>query len=72
MQAAMPGPEVLLLRGLEGAAQDEVEGGFMFGVFGFGEAAGEAVGFNGEELVFEGLEESGLAGCTGDGRGGRL
>jgi hypothetical protein len=52
--------------GPEGAAQDEVEGGFVLGVFGFGEAAGDEVGLNGEELVFEGLEEWGwVGGCGG-------
>jgi hypothetical protein len=65
----------LLRGGPEGAAEDEVEGGFVLGVVGLGEEAGEAVGFDGEELVFEGLEECGLArrardGCGGQGGGG--
>ena len=46
----------------QGAAEDEVEGGFLLGVLGFGEMAREAIGFDGEEFVFEGLEEWGLAG----------
>src|SRR5271165_4188033 len=37
------GREVLLLRGLEGATEDQVKRGLVIGVVGFGDAAGEAV-----------------------------
>jgi hypothetical protein len=70
MRALGVGREVLRLRGVERAAEDQVEGGLVLGVLGFGEAAGEAVGLDGEEFVFEGLEESGLCGCAGNWRGG--